>query len=79
MGMHNLRVLELDITKWDPQPPPLMQNILTTELRVFCPSVEFIAFWVGMSRFCWSLQENNWMYQPETGQSARGEPIWKTV
>jgi len=47
MNMHNLRIMELDLTKWDPQPTGALQKILTTELRIFCPSVEFIAFWVG--------------------------------
>jgi hypothetical protein len=77
--MHNLRVMELDITKWDPQLPAHLQNILAAELRVFCPSAEFIAFWVGMSRFCWSLEGDIWTYQAEAGQSGRSEPIWKTV
>jgi hypothetical protein len=79
MRMHNVRVMELEISKWDPSPLPPLHNILTTELRIYCPTVEFIAFWVGMNRFCWILEENTWAYQPETGQSARFEPIWKTV
>jgi hypothetical protein len=79
MNMHNLRIMELDLTKWDPQPTGALQKILTTELRIFCPSVEFIAFWVGGTRFFWTLDGDNWTYHYETGQNIRFEPIWKNV
>lgn len=71
--------MELDITKWDPQPTGALQKIITTELRIFCPSVEIIAIWSGANRFLWSLEGDQWTYQFETGQNSRFEPIWKNI
>lgn len=79
MSFPYLRAMEIDITKWDPQPTGILQKVITTELRMFCPSVEVIAIWVGLNRFLWSLEGDNWGYLFETGQNSRFEPIWKNV
>jgi len=79
MSIPDLRAMEIDITKWDPQPTGILQKVITTELRMFSPLVEIIAIWVGQNRFVWSLEGDAWVYQFETGPNSRFEPIWKSV
>lgn len=76
MNMHHLRVIELQVTKWEPQPVGAIQMVLAAELRIFRPSLVLVAFWVGNSRFHWTREDDTWTFQCH---NTRIEPLWKAI
>ncbi|CCL99768.1 uncharacterized protein FIBRA_01790 [Fibroporia radiculosa] len=44
--MRNLEIIDLDLTAWMPPPIDIFQRMLATELRTFCPSLNYILFWM---------------------------------
>lgn len=79
MRMHELRVLEINITNWEPQLLGPFQKVLVSELRIYCPSIQRIAIWTNYNRCDWILDGDIWNHGFETGQNSRVEQIWKTV
>ncbi|OBZ71087.1 hypothetical protein A0H81_08944 [Grifola frondosa] len=59
MNFRCLAVMELDLTRWDPQPSLPMQLMLVTELHIYCSSLRHVIFWLGPHRITWSRQEDD--------------------
>ncbi|KAH7927644.1 hypothetical protein BV22DRAFT_260734 [Leucogyrophana mollusca] len=79
MVMYKLRTLELDIARWSPQPTGALQRALTTELRVYRPSLECVCFWIGANRTLWVLDGDRWDFQSETGQHPQLDALWRNA
>jgi hypothetical protein len=63
MGMHNLKSIELDVTKWQPSPVvPGGQRALASELQTYCPSIQLVTFWLENSRVRWSYTHNSGLW-----------------
>lgn len=77
LAMHHLRDLELDVTRWSPLPTGLLQRMLTTELHIYCPSIEHVIFRAGTNRTLWYLDGNEWNTHSENGQHQLIERLWK--
>lgn len=75
-AMHHLRDLELDVTRWSPVPTGLLQRMLTTELHIFCPSIEHIIFRTGTNRTLWYFDGNEWNIHSENGQHQLIDRLW---
>lgn len=75
--MHRLRIIELDVARWNPLPNPLaVQRVLADELRVFCPSLLVIVFWVGSTtRVRWSVNETD---SEEAQLYGGGHGMWQS-
>ncbi|KIJ60312.1 hypothetical protein HYDPIDRAFT_99133 [Hydnomerulius pinastri MD-312] len=78
MAMHQLRMLEVDVTSWTPQPTGMLQRGLAAEIRIYCPSIEHICFWAGAGRTLWAIDGNDWSYHSESGQHSQLDGLWKT-
>lgn len=78
LAMHQLRDLELDVTRWSPLPTGLLQRMLTTELHIYCPSMEHVIFRTGTNRTLWYLDGNEWNTHAENGQHQLIERLWKS-
>ena len=44
MRLRQLRAIELEVTDWDPAPQPAGMRALASELRLYCPSVNYVVF-----------------------------------
>ncbi|KAH7885154.1 hypothetical protein F5I97DRAFT_1338847 [Phlebopus sp. FC_14] len=78
MAMHHLRTLEVETTAWTPQPAGVIPRILAAEVRIYCPSIEYICFWMRSGRTLWIVDGNDWSYHSETGQHSQFDGLWKT-
>jgi hypothetical protein len=76
LAMHHLRDLEFDVTRWSPLPTGLLQRMLTTELHIYCPSIEHVIFRTGTNRTLWYFDGNEWNAHSENGQQLT-EKLWK--
>ncbi|TFK48852.1 hypothetical protein OE88DRAFT_1646942 [Heliocybe sulcata] len=72
-----LRVLEIDLQAWLPQPPEHLQRTLASELRVYCPTLEVVAMWLPQQcRADWHVDQetHEWSFCMWHGQQ---ETLWK--
>ncbi|KAG5651460.1 hypothetical protein H0H81_008596 [Sphagnurus paluster] len=79
MHMHSLRTIQLDIGAWQPVPTQSAQRALAAELRVFCPSLRVVIFWIGTTRFSAGMTRFRWHYVYPTaanGNGNTGEGQW---
>jgi len=74
--MHYLRFIELDVSRWNPQPNTAAQRALASELRVYCPSIRFLIFWAGANRFFWNLDGEEWHCRIDSNQHPHYETAW---
>lgn len=72
--MHQLHILEVSTAAWTPQPTGPQQRILASDIRIYCPSVEYICFWSGGGRTLWVLDGNDWSYHSDNLQL---DALWK--
>ncbi|KAF9220524.1 hypothetical protein BS17DRAFT_316837 [Gyrodon lividus] len=77
MAMHQLRVLEVDVTSWTPQPTGILQRALAAELHIYSPSIEYICFWARATRTLWVVDGNDWSCHSENGQHSQFDALWK--
>ncbi|KAG1739450.1 uncharacterized protein EDB91DRAFT_1053866 [Suillus paluster] len=79
LAMHNLRDLEVDVSRWSPLPnTSSLQRMLTTELHIYCPSIEHIILRTGTNRTLWYFDGNEWNVHSENGQHLLIDGLWKT-
>ncbi|KAG1810894.1 uncharacterized protein BJ212DRAFT_1278610 [Suillus subaureus] len=79
LAMHNLRDLEVDVSRWSPLPNTgSLQRMLATELHTYCPSIEHIIFRTGSSRILWYFDGNEWNVRSENGQHLLVDGLWKS-
>ncbi|KAI6041427.1 hypothetical protein EDC04DRAFT_2565716 [Pisolithus marmoratus] len=77
LSMHQLRVLEVNTAAWTPQPTGIQQRILASEIRVYCPSIEYVCFWTGGGRTLWILDGNDWSYHSDNAHHLQLDALWK--
>ncbi|EIW81583.1 hypothetical protein CONPUDRAFT_105008 [Coniophora puteana RWD-64-598 SS2] len=68
MSMRHLRVLELDVSRWFPQPVGMIQRLIITELRAYCPTLEIVSIWCGHNQNTWALEGDHWRNRSERAQ-----------
>lgn len=76
MRMHYLSSIELDIGKWAPAPNiPAGQRVLAGELRMFCPSIKTVVFWMGSTKVRWTFTDQ-WHSRIEVQQYPQFSDAW---
>jgi hypothetical protein len=77
LAMHNLRDLEIDVSRWSPLPNTgSLQRMLATELHIYCSSLEHIILRTGSNRTLWYFDGNEWNVS-ENGQHLLVDGLWK--
>lgn len=77
MALHQLRVLEVDVTSWAPPPASgVVQRAIAAEIRIYSPLIEYICFWVGNTRVLWGVDGNDWSCRPES-RHPQLDALWK--
>lgn len=96
MHMHHLHSVEVDISRWPGGPgssTPAVQRLLADELRVYCPSLRLIVFWLSpATRVRWTVNGGRgaraqqfgaahdlWQTRAEQGIYQQLGEIWKLV
>ncbi|RDB15335.1 hypothetical protein Hypma_004824 [Hypsizygus marmoreus] len=83
ISMRYLRSIHVDITHWAPHhPAPPAQRALAAELRVFCPSIRHVVFWIHGTRFRWMFSggaAQEWRSAMETGRYPPMDSSWCSV
>ncbi|THH09489.1 hypothetical protein EW146_g8672, partial [Bondarzewia mesenterica] len=71
-----LSSLEVDLTRWLPQPSAPLQRVVATELRMYCPTLQVFIVWYGSHRFVWQLKddggEGDWKLRMESAGDGVG-------
>ncbi|KAH9948295.1 hypothetical protein B0H21DRAFT_690295 [Amylocystis lapponica] len=76
MRLPSLRVLEVDISRWQPTAIEVYQRMVVTELHTYCPSLTCIAVWLGQHLFMWDYQGDKWLHSHFTGRYQMNETLW---
>ncbi len=79
MNMPALEVLEVDVTRWEPQPPEWMQRPIFLGFHIFAPSLRHVIFWVGPTRVSWYLPSNgDWQSARHMGRVPGNDTFWRS-
>ena len=81
MNLPALEVLEVDLTRWEPQPPEWMHRPLLLGFRIFAPSLQQVIFWVGSTRVSWYLpsgQDSEWQSVRHMGRVPGNDNFWRS-
>jgi len=80
MRMHCLQTIELDVGRWNPPPNSKQaQRVLVGELRLFCPSLNLVMFWMGNTRSRWTWSGQQWHLHVDLQQLPQHSNIWCLV
>ncbi|PIL34866.1 hypothetical protein GSI_02653 [Ganoderma sinense ZZ0214-1] len=79
MNMHALEVLEVDVTRWEPQPPEWMHRPILLGFHMFAPSLNQVVFWVGSARVLWYLpHDGDWQRVRSAGRAPGNDILWRS-
>lgn len=80
MKLNQLQVLEVEASHWDPQPShAAAQRVLASELRIFCPSLRLVVFWIGHRHTPWAYVGDEWTREESKSTSAQEDTLWRLV
>jgi len=75
-SMHGLQALEVDVTQWNPPLIGTFQRTVAAELRIYCPSIRSIKFWIGLNRFFWTIEADVWSCKHDICQYRHNDGAW---
>ncbi|KAI1789942.1 hypothetical protein LXA43DRAFT_536296 [Ganoderma leucocontextum] len=79
MNMHALEVLEVDVTRWEPQPPEWMHRPVLLGFRIYAPSLQQVIFWIGPTRVSWYLShDGDWQSVRHMGRAPGNDGFWRS-
>lgn len=78
MKLGALEMVELDVSRWEPQLAECMQRAVMADFRIYCPSLRHIVFWHGQHRFLWFARDGEWMCVHQHGRWPAHETHWRT-
>ena len=83
MNMHALETLEVDVTRWEPQPPEWMHRPILLGFHVFAPSLNQVIFWIGPARVSWFLPSDgggggDWQNARHMGRAPGNDTVWRS-
>ena len=81
MNMPALEVLEVDVTRWEPQPPEWMHRPILLGFHVFAPSLNQVIFWIGPARVSWFLPSDggsDWQNTRHVGRAPGNDTVWRS-
>ncbi|GLB45335.1 hypothetical protein LshimejAT787_2100950 [Lyophyllum shimeji] len=78
LKMHSLRCIQLDVLAWSPHPNIHAQRAIAIEMRVYCPSIHHVVFWIGQTRFRWQFVDDaqEWHSHVDTHQYPQFDNMW---
>jgi hypothetical protein len=78
MQLHYLRSIQLDITRWTPHPVPPAQRALAAELKMYCPTIKYVTFWINDTRFRWHFLQD-WRSQIDAQLHPQMDSMWNSA
>ncbi|KAM5541202.1 hypothetical protein V8D89_005131 [Ganoderma adspersum] len=79
MNMHALETLEVDVTRWEPQPSEWMHRPILLGFHIFAPSLTQVIFWIGPTRVSWYLpSDGDWQNARHMGRAPGNDTIWRS-
>lgn len=78
MKLPALTQIELDVSHWDPRPNDVLQRMLLHDLRVYCPTLQHIVFWISQHRFHWYMRGGQWLNMHQVGRLQIHDNLWRT-
>ncbi|KAH9849488.1 hypothetical protein C2E23DRAFT_888202 [Lenzites betulinus] len=79
MKLSALALLELDVAHLEPRPNENMQRVILHELRIFCPTLQQVVYWIGQHRFQWLCRDGQWQAIYSTNRHRLHDNLWRTV
>ncbi|KAI0629933.1 hypothetical protein C8Q77DRAFT_1075868 [Trametes polyzona] len=73
-----LTVLELDLTHLIPHPPDGLQRAILHDLRIYCPSLQQVVFWISQHRLHWYCRNGQWLVLHHSGRHQGQDNLWRT-
>ncbi|KAI0369436.1 hypothetical protein BV20DRAFT_364977 [Pilatotrama ljubarskyi] len=78
MKLPALTAIELDVSHWEPRPNEHFQRAILLELRIFCPTLLHVVFWITQHRFHWNWRNGQWLFLYQAGRFQMHENLWRT-
>ncbi|KAG5643828.1 hypothetical protein DXG03_009605 [Asterophora parasitica] len=78
MYMHNLKSIHLDVVAWAPHPNLAAQRALAAELKIYCPSIRHVVFWINSTRFRWQYARE-WIHHVDLHLHPQVDLTWSMV
>jgi hypothetical protein len=78
MHLHYLRSIQLDISRWTPHPGMSAQRAIAAELKIYCPTIKHVAFWIHSTRFRWHFA-HDWRSQADGHVHPQMDNMWSTA
>lgn len=81
MKLRALEMIELEVTRWEPHPHETFQRALALELRMYCPTLRQVVFWLGNHRFLWWARDGegrDWTFVHQPGRSPLHDNMWRS-
>ncbi|GJF00220.1 hypothetical protein PsYK624_165000 [Phanerochaete sordida] len=81
LSFSRLETLQVDVAHWQNSPMmPHAYRLLATELRTYCPTLNRIVFWQGVSETIWRCDEDGGQWKGESvpgPRYAQRESLWR--
>ncbi|KAI0823277.1 hypothetical protein BC628DRAFT_1325394 [Trametes gibbosa] len=78
MQLPALALIELDVTHWEPRPNEHLQRAILLELRIFCPTLQQVVFWISQHRFHWFCRDGQWLFFHHANRYQVQDTFWRT-
>ncbi|KAF9465813.1 hypothetical protein BDZ94DRAFT_1159321 [Collybia nuda] len=76
LRLHHLRTIQVDLAHWVPQPHVMPQRAIAAEIKMYCPSIYCVVFWVHNTKFRWEYSQNEWRYHLDTQHYPQNDQTW---
>ena len=77
MALPALEAVELDVTRWNPQPHEQFQRLLILDMHIYCAALRQVVIWVGTQRVQWILRHDTWVCAHQAARGAHSEQLWR--
>ncbi|KAI0917690.1 hypothetical protein AcW1_007170 [Taiwanofungus camphoratus] len=79
MRLHALDSIDVDVTYWEPRLTEPFQRTIAAELRIYCPSLSCVCFWISHHHFLWQCQDDEWTSTHFPNRFPSTELFWRNA
>ena len=77
MKLPKLEFVEVNVTRWNPQPHEQFQRMLVLDMHIYCAALHQVVFWLGPRRMHWYLRDGDWACVPQLGRAIQNDTFWR--
>ena len=78
MKLPKLEFVEVNVTRWNPQPHELFQRMLVLDMQIYCTMLRQVVFWIGQRRVHWyRARDGEWACVQQHGRVLPQDTFWR--